>query len=46
MIADRERAPIILDLSRSGNAARMVEETIDRLCGLDGLLNNAGATRT
>jgi 3-oxoacyl-[acyl-carrier protein] reductase len=42
LIADRERAPILVDLSRPGDAARMVDEAIDRLSGLDVLVNNAG----
>src|SRR4051812_45404791 len=42
LIADREDAPIRVDLSRPGDAARMVEEAGERLGRLDVLVNNAG----
>jgi 3-oxoacyl-[acyl-carrier protein] reductase len=43
LIADREEpAPIRVDLSRPGGAARMVTEAVDRLGRLDVLVNNAG----
>jgi 2-keto-3-deoxy-L-fuconate dehydrogenase len=42
VIADRERAPILVDLSRIGNAKRMIDEALRRLGRLDILVNNAG----
>src|SRR4051794_30474160 len=43
MVADREApAPVRADLSRPGDAARMVEEAVERLGRLDVLVNNAG----
>jgi NAD(P)-dependent dehydrogenase (short-subunit alcohol dehydrogenase family) len=42
LIADRERAPILVDLSRPGEAERMVDEAVERLSGLDVLVCNAG----
>ncbi|MFL5953122.1 MAG: SDR family NAD(P)-dependent oxidoreductase [Gaiellaceae bacterium] len=42
VIADRERAPILVDLSRVGDAKRMIGEAVQRLGGLDILVNNAG----
>ena len=42
LIADREHATILVDLSRPGAAERMVGEAIERLSGLDVLVNNAG----
>src|SRR5205814_9963948 len=42
VIADRERADIVVDLSRPGEARRMIETAIERLSGLDVLVNNAG----
>jgi NAD(P)-dependent dehydrogenase (short-subunit alcohol dehydrogenase family) len=42
LVADLEDAPIRADLSRLGEAARMVTEAVDRLGGLDVLVNNAG----
>jgi NAD(P)-dependent dehydrogenase (short-subunit alcohol dehydrogenase family) len=42
LVADRERSPIRVDLSRPGEARRMVAEAIERLGGLDVLVNNAG----
>jgi NAD(P)-dependent dehydrogenase (short-subunit alcohol dehydrogenase family) len=44
VIADRhrERAEIVVDLSRTGGARRMVAEAVERLSGLDVLVNNAG----
>lgn len=42
VIADRERSQIVVDLSRPGDARRMVEEAIELLSGLDMLVNNAG----
>ena len=41
-IADRERSQIVVDLSRPGDARRMVAEAIELLGGLDMLVNNAG----
>jgi NAD(P)-dependent dehydrogenase (short-subunit alcohol dehydrogenase family) len=42
VIADRERAPILIDLCRVGDAKRMIREAVQRLGGLDILVNNAG----
>jgi NAD(P)-dependent dehydrogenase (short-subunit alcohol dehydrogenase family) len=42
VIADRERAPIRVDLRRIGNAKRMIREAVQRLGRLDILVNNAG----
>ena len=42
VIADRERAAIEVDLSRPGEATRMVTEATELLAGLDVLVNNAG----
>ena len=42
VIADLREAPILVDLSRPGSAARMVDEAIRRLGRLDVLVNNAG----
>jgi NAD(P)-dependent dehydrogenase (short-subunit alcohol dehydrogenase family) len=42
VIADRAGSPIVVDLSRAGEARRMVEEAIEQLAGLDVLVNNAG----
>lgn len=42
LIADLERAPILVDLSRPGSAAQMIHETSERLGRLDVLVNNAG----
>jgi 3-oxoacyl-[acyl-carrier protein] reductase len=41
-IADRDEAPIRVDLSRPGSAQRMIAEATERLAGLDILVNNAG----
>ena len=41
-IADRELSPIVVDLSRPGDARRMVTKAIEHLRGLDVLVNNAG----
>ena len=41
-IADRESADIVVDLSRPGEARRMVAEAVEHLSGLDVLVNNAG----
>jgi 2-keto-3-deoxy-L-fuconate dehydrogenase len=40
--ADRVDAPIVVDLSRPGEARRMVTEALECLGGLDVLVNNAG----
>jgi NAD(P)-dependent dehydrogenase (short-subunit alcohol dehydrogenase family) len=42
VIADLERAPILVDLSRVGDAKRMIREAVRRLGRLDVLVNNAG----
>jgi 3-oxoacyl-[acyl-carrier protein] reductase len=42
VVADRDDAPIRCDLARPGEAARMVAEAVERLGGLDVLVNNAG----
>ena len=42
VIADLREAPILVDLSHPGSAARMAEEAIRRLGRLDVLVNNAG----
>ena len=42
VVADRVEAEITVDLSRPGSARRMVEEALERLGGLDLLVNNAG----
>jgi 3-oxoacyl-[acyl-carrier protein] reductase len=42
VVADRDDAPIRCDLSRPGEAARMVAGAVERLGGLDILVNNAG----
>jgi 3-oxoacyl-[acyl-carrier protein] reductase len=42
VIADRVEADIAVDLSRPGNAGRMVAEAVELLGGLDVLVNNAG----
>jgi len=42
VVADRVEAEIPVDLSRPGSARRMVEEAVERLGGLDLLVNNAG----
>jgi NAD(P)-dependent dehydrogenase (short-subunit alcohol dehydrogenase family) len=41
-IADRGGSPIVVDLSRPGDARRMVAEAVEHLAGLDVLVNNAG----
>ena len=41
-IADREQAEIAADLTQPGAAARMVDAAVERLGGLDLLVNNAG----
>ena len=41
-IADRADAEIVVDLSRPGEARRMVVEAVEQLSGLDVLVNNAG----
>jgi NAD(P)-dependent dehydrogenase (short-subunit alcohol dehydrogenase family) len=41
-VADREDADVVVDLSRPGAARRMVAEAVERLAGLDVLINNAG----
>src|SRR5437660_6269691 len=40
--ADRERSQILVDLSRPGGARRMIAEAVERLGGLDVLVNDAG----
>jgi NAD(P)-dependent dehydrogenase (short-subunit alcohol dehydrogenase family) len=40
--ADRGGSPIVVDLSRPGEARRMVAEAVEHLAGLDVLVNNAG----
>jgi NAD(P)-dependent dehydrogenase (short-subunit alcohol dehydrogenase family) len=42
VIADRERADVVVDLSRPGDARRMIATAIEQLSGLDILVNNAG----
>jgi 3-oxoacyl-[acyl-carrier protein] reductase len=42
VIADRERSQIRVDLTRPGDADRMVAEAVGLLGGLDVLVNNAG----
>jgi 3-oxoacyl-[acyl-carrier protein] reductase len=42
VVADHDDAPIRCDLARPGEAARMVEEAVERLGGLHILVNNAG----
>ena len=42
VIADRERSQIAVDLSRPGDARRMIAEAVEHLAGLDVLVNNAG----
>jgi NAD(P)-dependent dehydrogenase (short-subunit alcohol dehydrogenase family) len=42
VIADRQSAQIVVDLSRIGEAKRMIEEAVQRLGHLDILVNNAG----
>jgi NAD(P)-dependent dehydrogenase (short-subunit alcohol dehydrogenase family) len=42
VVADRANAEIVVDLSRPGEARRMVAEAAERLGGLDVLVNNAG----
>jgi 3-oxoacyl-[acyl-carrier protein] reductase len=42
VVADRDDAPIRCDLSRPGEATRMVAGAVERLGGLDILVNNAG----
>ncbi len=42
VIADRGGSPIVVDLSRPGDARRMVAEAVEHLAGLDVLVNNAG----
>jgi len=42
VIADRDDAAIRCDLRRPGEAARMVAEAVERLGGLEILVNNAG----
>src|SRR6478752_1740849 len=41
-IADRDGADIQVDLSRPGEARRMIAEAVEQLSGLDVLVNNAG----
>ncbi len=42
VVADREEAEIVVDLSRPGGARQMVAEATELLSGLDVLVNNAG----
>src|SRR4051812_50051550 len=42
VIADRVASPIAVDLSRPGEARRMVGEAVERLAGLGIFFNNAG----
>jgi NAD(P)-dependent dehydrogenase (short-subunit alcohol dehydrogenase family) len=42
VIADRKHSQIVVDLSRPGDARRMVVQAIEQLRGLDVLVNNAG----
>jgi 3-oxoacyl-[acyl-carrier protein] reductase len=42
VLADRGGSQIVVDLSRPGDARRMVAETIEHLTALDVLVNNAG----
>ena len=42
LVADRAGGDITADLSRAGSARRMVAEAVERLDGLDLLVNNAG----
>ena len=42
VVADRGGSQIVVDLSRPGDARRMVAEAINHLGGLDVLVNNAG----
>jgi 3-oxoacyl-[acyl-carrier protein] reductase len=42
VVADRGGSQIVVDLSRPGDARRMVAEAINHLGGLDLLVNNAG----
>lgn len=42
VVADRRGSQIVVDLSRPGDARRMVAEAINHLEGLDVLVNNAG----
>lgn len=41
-VADRKPSQIVVDLSRPGDARRMVTKAIEHLRGLDVLVNNAG----
>ena len=42
LVADRERADVVVDLSEPGAADRMIVEALARLGKLDVLVNNAG----
>ena len=42
LVADRDDAPIRCDLTRPGEAGRVVAEAVERLGGLEILVNNAG----
>ena len=42
VVADRSRGEIATDLSEPGNARQMVADAVERLGGLDLLVNNAG----
>jgi 2-keto-3-deoxy-L-fuconate dehydrogenase len=42
VIADREHSQIAVDLSRPGDARRMIAEAVEHLGSLDVLVNNAG----